>query len=133
MNAGPHPGTRVLVVDPNPGLRRLFTLELEEAGYSTLGAETADDAKQFAAVDPPRAIVLNATTAPDDAATFISELRANDGMRGVPVVGIACRPGTEQRLLNAGADCCLRRVPTGGEVLKAVEWALAVYGDRRDG
>ncbi len=126
------PGPRVLVFDPNPGLRRMFTLELEEAGYSTLGAETAADAKQFAAEDPPKAIVLNATSAPEAAAMLISELRGNEGMRGVPVVGIACQPGTEQRLLSAGADCCLRRVPARGDVLKAVEWALAVYGDRRE-
>ncbi len=120
------PGPRVLVFDPNPGLRRVFTLELEEAGYSTLGAETADDARQFAEDDPPEAIVLNATWAPDAAARLVRELRAKERLRDVPVVGIAWVAGREQRLLSAGADCCLRHVPARGDVLEAVEWALAV-------
>jgi DNA-binding response OmpR family regulator len=119
-----------LVVDSNPGLRRLFTVELEEAGYATLGAESAYDAKRFAADDPPAAIVLNATWAPEVAARLIRELRSNDRLRGVPIVGLAWVAGSEQRLLSAGADCCLRDVPTRGDVLKAVEWALSVYGDR---
>ncbi len=125
------PGPRVLVFDPNPGLRRVFTLELEEAGYSTLGAESTDDAWRFAEDDPPEAIVLNATWAPEAAARLIQDIRASGRLCDVPVVGIAWVPGREQQLLNAGADCCLRHVPARGDILKAVEWALAVYGDRR--
>jgi DNA-binding response OmpR family regulator len=109
----------------------VFTLELEEAGYSTLGAESTEDAKRFAEDDPPQVIALNARWAPDAAVRLISDLRNMVGLRDVPVVGIAWVPGREQRLLSAGADCCIRHVPARGDVLKAVEWALTVYGDRQ--
>jgi DNA-binding response OmpR family regulator len=125
------PSPRVLVIDSNPGLRSVFTSELEEAGYSTLGAESTDDAKRFAQDDRPEAIVLNATWAPEAAIRLISDLRTTDGLSDVPIVGIAWVQGREQRLLNAGADCCIRHVPARGDILKAVEWALAMYADRR--
>ena len=122
---------RILVVDPNAGLRQLFSQELEEAGFSTIGAESPEDAMRLAAEDPPDAIVLNATLAPASGAQFIRDLRANCRMGTMPVVGIVFVPGRETHLLEAGADCCLRKVPVHGDVLKAVDWAISVYGQRR--
>jgi CheY-like chemotaxis protein len=130
MDAAAVADPRVMVVDPNPGLRRVFSLELEEAGYSTVGAESPHKARRLAEADSPLAIVLNATWAPEAAARLIRDLRKTAVLRDVPIVGIAWVAGREQHLLAAGADCCIRRVPARGDVLRAVEWVLAVYGDR---
>jgi hypothetical protein len=50
----------------------------------------------------------------------------------VPVVGIAFAPGSEKPLLDAGAECCLRTLPGKGDLLKAIDWAISVYGPGRD-
>ncbi len=120
-----------MVVDPSAGLRRILSEELEEAGVSTIVAEWPDDAMPLALEDPPDAIVLNATVAPASGAQFIRGLRADARTASVPVVGISIRPGSEQPLLDAGADCCLRGPPARGDVLKAVKWATSVYCEGR--
>lgn len=123
---------RVLVIEPSAGLRQIFSLELEEAGFSAIGAESSEEAMRLASEDPPDAIVLNATVAPASGAQFIRHLRSDGRLGSVPVVGMAFAPGSERSLLEAGADCCLRALPLRGDVLKAIHWAVSVYGERRD-
>ncbi len=123
---------RVLLVEPSAGLRQIFSLDLEEAGFSIIGAESSEDARRFAGEDPPDAIVVNATVAPAGGARFIRDIRSDGRLGSVPVVGMAFAPGSERPMLEAGADCCLRALPLRGDVLKAIDWAVSVYGERRD-
>jgi CheY-like chemotaxis protein len=129
--SSPRSALRVLVVDPSPALRQLFSLELREAGYPTIDTESLEDAMHLVGSDPPDAIVLNATLTPASGAQFVRILRLDRRMAPVPVVAVAFSPGSERELLDAGADCCLRRVPAAGDILKAVDWVLSVYGDRQ--
>jgi len=120
----------ILVVDPNPSLGRLFSQELEEAGYSTITAPM-NEAWRLVSELRPEAIVLNATVALERGVALLRAIRGDAELCSTPVVGIAFYPGWEQALLSAGADCCLRDLPAAGDVLKGVEWALMVYGERR--
>lgn len=126
---------RVVVVEPNAGLRQIFDPELEEVGFSRVGAESLEDAMRLAAKDPPDVFVptpaLKATVAPASDAQFIRDLRANARMASVPVGEIAFTQGSERPSLDAGASCCLRALQLRGDILKAVDWAISVYGERR--
>lgn len=121
----------VLVVERNPFLGRLFCSELEGAGHSTVRAETWPEALQAAALVPPSVVLVDATHAPKDGARFVGDLRALPGLAGTPVVGIAFAHWAERDMLEAGAHCCIRSFPAEGDILKAVDVALSVYGARR--
>jgi CheY-like chemotaxis protein len=123
---------RVLVTGPSDFLRELMSLELEEAGISTVVFESLAEALQLAHLEPPDVILVDATQAPWAGTRFIGELRADARTKEVPVVGIAFVPGAEQPMLEAGAVCCLRALPAKGDVLKAVTWAMSIYGSREE-
>lgn len=120
----------VLLVEPGEGLRRLYGDELRSAGYSVRAVETWDEARGAIEEPPsPAAIVVNASITPELAALFVREVRADARVRDVPVLGIAFASGAGLGILEAGAQCCMRGLPTPADVLKAVRWAEAVYGD----
>ena len=122
---------RVLVIETNPGLRALFARELEEAGVAASGVATWEEGLRAAREARPDAVLLDATLSPGTGAWFVREVRADPGLGALPLVGVAFAPGRDRELLDAGVDCCLRTLPTRGEVWKAVQWALDVYRDRR--
>ncbi len=120
---------RILLVEANPVLRRSFTDELEEAGYSTIGVGTWTEAHLVAREEPPGLILINATLRPDEAARFVRELRGDPELGQVPIAGIALVPGGERGILEAGAQFCIRDVPSRLDLVKAARWAASVYSE----
>jgi CheY-like chemotaxis protein len=118
---------RILLVEANPVLRRCFADELEEAGYLTVGVGTWIEAHLAAREERPGLILVNATLRPDEAARFVRELRSDRDLGNIPVAGIALVPGAERGILEAGAQFCIRDVPTRFELVKAARWAASVY------
>ncbi len=118
---------RILLVEPNPALRRIFTDELDEAGYVAVGVGSWTEAYLAACEDPPGLILVNATLRPAEAAQFVREVRADPDLRHVPIAGIALAPGSERGILDAGAQCCIRSVPARSDLVKAARWAASVY------
>ncbi len=125
---------QVLMVAPVGALRSTLTLELEGAGVAVAGAENVDDALRRALLSPPDVVVVAAALSGMSGAEFVRRLRAHDTshLRTVPVVGLVSGHGTNRELLAAGADCTLRRPMSDGDLVKAVRWAVDVYGARRD-
>ena len=117
---------RILLVEANPGLRRLLADELEEAGYPAVGVGTWDEAFLLACETPPALILLNATRRPAEAAQFVKDVRSEPELRHVPIAGIAFVPGTERGIIEAGAQCCIRSVPTRANLIEAARWAASV-------
>ncbi len=120
---------RILLVEANPGLRRLFADELDEAGFPALGVGTWEEAIASARAAPPALILLNATRRPAEAAQFVKDVRGDPDLRHVPIAGIAFVPGSERGIIEAGAQCCIRNVPTRADLIKAARWAASVYRD----
>jgi len=121
---------RVLVFDPNPWLGLLLSRELDAAGLSTLGACTTNDAMKLLVEDSPNAVVVNATRVGHQGAEFIRSMREMDSLRGIPIVAIASDVSSESRLVDAGADRCVRTPMKKGDLRNAVDWALSVYRER---
>lgn len=123
---------RVLVVDDNAALRKLFAYELEEAGIATAEAPSGEEGLRSALREPPDAVLVDYFGPRLDGAGLIRALRAsrNDRLRCMPVVGLAGASGSERALLDAGANCCVQKPAAGRDVVKAVCWALSVYGER---
>jgi DNA-binding response OmpR family regulator len=123
---------RVLVLERNDGLRSIFSSELDEAGFTAIQVDTWEAGLQSVLSDPPDAIVVDATLAQENGVAFVRAVRAagDPRLRDVPIVGLGWARGADRELLEAGVDCCVRTLPTRGDVLRAVRWAIDVYRGR---
>jgi DNA-binding response OmpR family regulator len=119
--------TGVLLVQPNESLRRLYADQLSADGFPTEEVSFKCDAMGAARRQRPAVVVVDATLDPGEAAAFIRALRKDLDLAAVPVVGIAYLPGCVTPVLDAGATCCLRHLPSPDALVKAVRWATSVY------
>jgi len=103
---------------------------LRRNGYAPVEAETAEDAFAAALTDPPDVLVVDYHLGERSGADLIREVRAasSEELRSLPIVGLSGRRGSERPLLDAGASCFLEKPFTEPQVLKAVSWAIEVYG-----
>jgi CheY-like chemotaxis protein len=103
--------TRVLVVDDNLPLRLMVSQALEEQGYVTVAAESAEEALEAASFQPPDLCVVDYFMPGMSGAELIRELRGSvdERLRGVRVIGLTGYEGGDRELLLAGADLVLRK------------------------
>ena len=118
---------RILLVEPNPVLRRCFAEDLEDAGYVTQGVGSWDEAFLAACEETPGLVLVDGRLRPAEAAQFVRDLRSEPELRDVPIAGIALVRGSERGILDAGAQFCIRSVPDRADLVKAARWAASVY------
>ncbi len=103
--------TRVLVVDDNLPLRLMVSQALEEHGYVTVAADSAEEALEAASFQPPDLCVIDFFMPGMSGAELIRELRGSvdERLRRVKVIGLTGYEGGDRELLLAGADLVLRK------------------------
>jgi CheY-like chemotaxis protein len=103
--------TRVLVVDDNLPLRLMVSQALEEHGYVTVAADSAEEALEAASFQPPDLCVIDYFMPGMSGAELIRELRGSvdERLRRVRVIGLTGYEGGDRELLLAGADLVLRK------------------------
>ncbi|MFD0319061.1 response regulator transcription factor [Streptomyces flavalbus] len=106
MNAVTDPGTpdRVLVVDDDPGIRRLLVSALEFAGFEVDTARDLTEALDQVARRPPDVVVLDVMLPGADGFEILQLLRAR--AVDVPVLFLTARDAVEDRVrgLRLGGD-----------------------------
>jgi DNA-binding response OmpR family regulator len=117
----------VLLVEMEPELRRACAEELARCGFHAEAAAW-EGAMLAAREAAPQVLVVDGTLEPARAARLVREVRSDDRLAELPVVGIAAAGGAHQELMAAGAHCCLRSLSGPADVLRAVRWAAEVYG-----
>jgi two-component system KDP operon response regulator KdpE len=100
---GPPKRTRVLVVDDEPQIVRALKVVLREAGFEIVAAETASEALDLAAVDPPEAAIVDLVLPDGDGVDVTRALRQWSEM---PILVLSAVGEEDQkvRALEAGAD-----------------------------
>jgi two-component system KDP operon response regulator KdpE len=93
----------VLVVDDEPQIVRALKVVLREAGFETVAAETASQALDLAAVDPPEAAIVDLVLPDGDGVEVTRSLRQWSEM---PILVLSAVGEEDQkvRALEAGAD-----------------------------
>ncbi len=121
---------RVLLVEDSAAVRLLVAQILEGAGYAVIPAETAADALHVVGSDPPEVAIVDEHLAETDGHALIRALRAhpNPRVRSMIAIGMSGRDGSEQRLMEAGAHCFVRKPFHQRDLLRAVRWGVDVYG-----
>lgn len=96
----------ILVVDDNPSNLKLFTYLLALPGYQVTTAACAEDALRVLERLVPHLIIMDLQLPDVDGLTLTRQLKANPGMRGVPIVAVtaSAMKGDEEKALAAGVD-----------------------------
>jgi two-component system, OmpR family, KDP operon response regulator KdpE len=95
--------SRVLVVDDEPQIVRALKVVLREAGFEAIAAESAAQALDLAAVNPPEAAIVDLVLPDGDGVEVTRRLREWSAM---PILVLSAVGEEEQKVsaLEAGAD-----------------------------
>jgi len=87
----------VLVVEDAEDARYLMRLELESLGYLVLEAEDGKKAVEVALQDRPDIILMDLSLPVMNGLAAAEEIRASDGLHGVPIIAITAHQETDFR------------------------------------
>lgn len=77
-------GSRVLIIDDDPGVRRMLRLALETEGFEVTAAGNGLDGLEHVRMEPPDVIILDLRMPVMDGQTFFHHLRESG--YGMPVI-----------------------------------------------
>jgi CheY-like chemotaxis protein len=115
---------RVLVVDDEPGLRRLLTDLFSIEGYRVSAASDGAQALERLQYFKPDVVVLDLTMPVMSGLAFAEECRRLDGYTELPIVAVTAMhdmEGIAPRLENLGVSKCLPKPFDVAELLAVVE------------
>jgi putative two-component system response regulator len=117
--AGP---ARVLVVDDNDAIRRLFERLLLQEGYEVALAEDGSTALRLIEKQQPDVVLLDVVIPAPDGFEICRRLKQNQATRLLPVVLVTAHSEREKRIegLRAGADDFLTKPVDAQELLARV-------------
>ena len=105
----------VLVVDDDPGIRRMLSLALRSGGYDVTTARDGREALDEMTAHPPNAVLLDLQMPIMDGETFLREVR----LQGIttPVIVVSGKLGAQS---TPGASACVHKPFAPDEVLRVV-------------
>lgn len=113
----------VLMIEDEPAMRRTLRLALQDEGYATLEAATAEDGLFQASLRSPNLVLLDLGLPDRDGVEVARMLRRN---HQVPIIVISAREGEQQQIqaLDAGANDFVQKPFRQGELMARVRAAL---------
>ena len=98
--------TTVLIVDDEPDIREMVRFALEGAGFRTLQAGHAEEARQVLAADDPDLMLLDWMLPGRSGLELAQQLKQNPKTRGLPIIMLSAKGEEPDRVrgLETGAD-----------------------------
>ena len=109
-----HTGQKVLVIDDDPVMHRLFGNILHQVGYTVMVANCGLTGLDLAEHDQPQIIILDYVMPDMDGLETLKELKSRESTRSIPVLiatGYLDAPSSE-KFMTAGAAACCDSAPT---------------------
>jgi CheY-like chemotaxis protein len=99
-------GASILIVDDNETNLKLLRWLLEKKGYEVHTASDAAAARAAIRTVRPKLVLMDIQLPDVDGLTLTRELKADPGLRDIPVVAVTsyAMKGDHQRSLDAGCD-----------------------------
>ena len=95
----------VLLVEDSDAIRDAFTILLEDAGYTVLGAGTGEDALRLAAEHIPHIVLLDMGLPDMSGLDVVRALKAAPATAGIAVVAVTGRDEDADRRACMAAGC----------------------------
>ncbi len=97
---------RVLVVEDDEVNLELAAFLLEEAGFEVRAARDLDEARRALQAEAPDVLLMDMSLNGADGLELVAELRADPGLRRLPVLALTAHAmrGDRERFLAAGCD-----------------------------
>ncbi|HYW13444.1 MAG TPA: response regulator [Longimicrobium sp.] len=95
----------VLLVEDSDAIRDAFTILLEDAGYTVLGAGTGGDALRMAAEHLPDLMLLDMGLPDMTGLDVVRQVKADAGTAGISVVAVTGRDEASDRRACLAAGC----------------------------
>jgi two-component system, NtrC family, sensor kinase len=101
----------ILIVDDSLTVREALAAACADAGYRTMSAASGEEGLRLAALERPRAALIDGQLPGIDGATVIRRIRLDAALRGLPCMLLtdATDRAAELRALDAGADAFARK------------------------
>jgi len=96
----------VLVVEDDEVNLELVAFLLEEAGFEVRAARDLDEARRALQAEAPDVLLMDMSLNGADGLELVAELRADPGLRRLPVLALTAHAmcGDRERFLAAGCD-----------------------------
>jgi two-component system, OmpR family, phosphate regulon response regulator PhoB len=96
----------ILVVEDEPAIQELITINLEQAGFNPVRASSAEQAFELVRGELPDLVLLDWTLPGMSGVEFARRLRAERRTQGVPIIMLTARASEHDKLvgLDTGAD-----------------------------
>ena len=113
---------RVLVVDDDPHIRRILTLNFEDEGYEVSIAADGDEATEMARTLHPDVMILDVMMPGCDGFSVLRALRASPQTDDIPVVLLSAKASDDEVFAGwqSGADSYVTKPFEVDEVLRLV-------------
>jgi two-component system, chemotaxis family, chemotaxis protein CheY len=123
--------TKVLLVDDDADIRRVFRFALMSEGFTVTEASDGLEALHLARSEEFDAVVLDLSMPRLDGASMLDNFKTMSGGRQVPIVIVSALddPAIEERMMQAGATVFLRKPILPARVASAVRRHLAASGE----
>jgi CheY-like chemotaxis protein len=136
--ASPRPRPRVLVVDDDPMIRRLITVNLELEGFEVTQADDGQSCLDAILQVQPHVVVLDVAMPQLDGLATAVRLRADPAMSGIKILMVSARAQQTdiRRGLAAGVDVYITKPFDPDALIRAVQQlaqASAADGYKSDG
>ena len=118
---------RILVVEDNDLNRKLFCDVLKANGYEVVPVSDGNNFLATAKKSDPQLVIMDIQLPNMSGVDLIAELKADAGMRDVPVLAVTAYAGKgdEDRIREAGAQDYLAKPVSIGPFMAAVRKLLA--------
>ncbi len=126
----PEPGTRVLVVDDDEGVRKMMRRTLETEGYEVIAATDGEQGLALAREQKPDAITLDIVMPGLDGWEVLSRLKADPQTEAIPVIMVSVMADRSESLALGVEDCLVKPVDLG-RLSRVVKRVTARSSERR--
>jgi CheY-like chemotaxis protein len=126
---------KVLLVDDDPLIHRLYRTHIERAGYQMLSAFTGMGAIEMVANEHPQVIVMDIMMPQMDGLSAIREIRSDDITKDIPVIVITANPQyhlSQQESEWAGATEFLTKPFGPDNLVSAIKRLVPLPGPQGD-
>ena len=118
---------KIVLIEPNPALRRLYTRLFKNAGFNLLAAPTGEKGFAISCLEKPDAVIVDMELHDSTGLEICRKLREEEGLANASIFLFTTRNDQvkDKDLRASGVDSVIIKSPEAEEIVKIVKQQLA--------